>query len=238
MAWQEVFQQIESEEFAASLNIASSRSVFLDFLSDNSAIRSLVELLRKDSENADRVLARIKLLIGLQIDYRYENPHDSALAAYAWALANEAPDLAPLAAEMLTNARQIWWAREVATLILERVPVSTAVTQTAHHSTTPPEFQSETPRVRSDSVDVSQHQLIISFLLSQSDFKVLRQPYTTRPGFQDKTLRIRPHSVSQHQLVAGFFLTQLDFKALRPPSTRIIQERHVKDSILDVNWRH
>lgn len=117
------FFDIESEEFAARVNIASSLSVFIEALSEDPAIINLVEYIRENLFYPLNVLNRIKTLIGIDVDYRYANPHDTALAAYAWAFRIASiPEAASIAAELLVGARQIWWAREIASLILEELP--------------------------------------------------------------------------------------------------------------------
>ena len=178
MTWSEVFQQIESYEFAARINIASSRKIFLLALSTDPAFHKLAEMIREAADSSDRVLKRIKSLTEMQFDYRYENPFDAALAAYAWALAKESiPSHARIAAELLISARQTWWAREVASMILEEVPASVSDAQTENRSIVASGFKSEGIRAIISSGSVCQSFLVSALLLQLNEFRVQKQLY-------------------------------------------------------------
>ena len=62
MSLQMLFQQIESEEFTAKVNIASTRKVFLSALSEEPAFETLLELL-DNQKNVTPILSRIRIHI-------------------------------------------------------------------------------------------------------------------------------------------------------------------------------
>ena len=119
MKIRELFDQIESRAFAVEANLASGASDFIEAVSSNPAFVALSEEEKQNPYVSGVVLQRIQLLANLKVDYRYENPHDAALAAYAWLLFQNAPRLATIAAAILIEARQVWWARHAARYMLE-----------------------------------------------------------------------------------------------------------------------
>ncbi len=124
MAWQELQRKIESEEFTAMLNVASTSKAYLTGLNEQPAFKELTQLLRDSFADVNEVVRRIRALATVEIDPHYENPYDSALAAYVWALAVTRPNIARVAAVAAVSARQTWWGREVATQVLDTIPTS------------------------------------------------------------------------------------------------------------------
>src|SRR3989344_3234302 len=124
MSLQKLLAQIESESFVSSVNVVSTRRAFIEALFQNTDFTNLVKSLRDNADYRTALLARIRELATSQINHRYENPYDTAMATYAWALTQVSPKIARIGAELLTSARQTWWAREIAALILEEIPVS------------------------------------------------------------------------------------------------------------------
>jgi hypothetical protein len=112
--------RIESSAFAASVLVASSKRVFLSALTNNREFVALTRHLSERPDDADRVLARLRDLSVAGIDPKFQNPHDVPLAAYTWAVAAVDRGLGAVAAEVSLGARQTWWAREIATEILEQ----------------------------------------------------------------------------------------------------------------------
>lgn len=129
MPLDEVMNEIESQAFAARVMVASSNKVFFAALSSDTAFRNLASDLETNRGDAGRVLTRLRNLATTQINYRFQNPHDAALAAYAWALEGVDQGLGSVAAELVLSAPQIWWARQVATTILQREHVPLSYTQ-------------------------------------------------------------------------------------------------------------
>ncbi len=113
-----MFSRIESTDFAVHAGLASGASTFVEAISQDPAFIQLSEEARQNPYVPDAICQRIQFLTDYKIDYRYENPHDTALATYAWLLYENAPKIAKVAAVLLTEARQVWWARHVANHIL------------------------------------------------------------------------------------------------------------------------
>lgn len=117
-----IFQPIESDEFAVRLNVASTSNVFRDILFKDSSYQDLIQWLEETTSRDKRIehtLNRILDLARFQIDLRYENPYDAALAAYLLALATISPSYAKFGAEIIIGAQQTWWAKHVARSVLQ-----------------------------------------------------------------------------------------------------------------------
>jgi hypothetical protein len=108
-----LFRDIESPHFSAKVNLASNKNVFYKFLDTDPAVCELIEYARKDKELIKQILSRIEVLSNYSFDIRYENPFDASMAAYGWVLYNSSKDAAKIAAGLLSNAKQIWWTREL-----------------------------------------------------------------------------------------------------------------------------
>jgi|GEM_PF-6871341 len=125
-----LFQMVESAEFEAEVNLASTPRVFWSILSASQAFQELLAYLHEDPSNVIRVMQRAKVLVEIDVDPRFANPYDTALAAYVWALTKEEPPLARIAAEIALTANQTWWAREVAEIVLKPLPTLDNTVQT------------------------------------------------------------------------------------------------------------
>ena len=111
--------QIESPTFAARFCIASGKKVFLAALASDATVNKLAGRLRARPRLIDKVLKRIRELARQQVDTRYENPLDTALAAYLWCLDQVDRGVARIGAEFVLGAPQIWWARELSNVVLQ-----------------------------------------------------------------------------------------------------------------------
>ena len=118
-----LFQAIESDEFAVRLNIAGTSNIFLELLSGDVYYEHFLDWLNQKASQEKRVeavLNRILDLVRLQVNLRYENPYDVALAAYVWALSTVSPGHGRIAAELAVGAPQTWWAEQIAASLLEK----------------------------------------------------------------------------------------------------------------------
>lgn len=127
-------REIESPAFAAHLGFASGKKVFLDALAGDPIVAKLTRSLRARPNAAGKVLRRIKELARQQVDPRYENPLDSAIAVYVWCLDQLDRGIARIGAEFALGATQIWWAREMSNIVLQSELRSTG---TANATITP-----------------------------------------------------------------------------------------------------
>jgi len=108
MTLEDALREITSDDFAARLAIASDLRMFLRIASKQTSVRSV--LAQMDSEeNRRRILKQVLQLLRLDVDYRYENPWDTAIAVLLWILARRTPQLGVLAAQAALEAPQCWW---------------------------------------------------------------------------------------------------------------------------------
>lgn len=115
----ELTAQIQSPEFSAKINLASGRHLLIRILESDEVVLSLIAIIREAPEHALQILSRVEQLSRLHINPRYENPNDTAIATYCWALFQADPDLGRIAATFAASAAGVWWAREIAVFILE-----------------------------------------------------------------------------------------------------------------------
>lgn len=113
----EIFRNIESHDLSAELNMALNLSNFFRIADEQESIQNL-KLLINDLENINIILLRIKDLIEEKVDLRYENPYDTAVTVYTWALFSGHTQAGKIAAEYATSLRQGWWAIKYARDIL------------------------------------------------------------------------------------------------------------------------
>jgi hypothetical protein len=114
---EQLFQTIESHEFAATVNLASDFKTFVRILESEKPVQELAREIQSTKER-EAVWARIRTLVQDQGEEGYEHPWDAALAAYLWLLANTDARLANLAAATIAAAPRCWWARNMAEAIL------------------------------------------------------------------------------------------------------------------------
>lgn len=117
-------REIKSHEFAARLNVVSSMPSFFAAASKEPAVMSLYLGMNQSGEAREEVLGYIQDLSQLEIDRRYENPHDTALAILLWATVFTASDYSHMAADLVDRAPQCWYAKKLARRILLPPPVA------------------------------------------------------------------------------------------------------------------
>lgn len=118
MSIKEVFRKIEGHDFSAQLNLAPNIRNFFRYAEKQECVQQLKQLL-KDTENITATLIRITKLVGEKVDVRYENPYDTAIAIYTWALFIENRTAGKIAAEYATEIKQGWWTPKYAQQILK-----------------------------------------------------------------------------------------------------------------------
>ena len=126
MNWQEDLLHIQSYEFDANLNIVSSMGAFFRAAAQEPTVRSLYTRMLQSGDAREEALGRIHDLSMLEVDRRYESPHDTPLAILLWLMQFAAPDLIALAADLVDRAPQCWYAKKLARRILVPPPVGTA----------------------------------------------------------------------------------------------------------------
>jgi hypothetical protein len=112
--------QIESYEFAALLNIASDFKVFWRAAYREEVTKELIQQLLDSPKNIWLVFKRTVDLSQQEIDPQYENPWDTALAVYLWALSMVNLEVAQTAAGFVINTENGWWAKKFANTLLQK----------------------------------------------------------------------------------------------------------------------
>jgi hypothetical protein len=113
----ELFEYIESLEFASKTNLANNFRMFVRALALDGAQARLFALAQL-GDHAQSILSRVKYLAEVRSDLEYENPGDSALATYLRVLYYASPRLALEAAVLVADAPRLWWADFVSRAIL------------------------------------------------------------------------------------------------------------------------
>ena len=89
------------------------------------AALTLYGTMRTSGEAREEVVGRIHDLSQLEVDRRYENPNDTALAILLWLTNFAAPEFVQMAADLVDRAPQCWYAKKLARRILMPAPVAT-----------------------------------------------------------------------------------------------------------------
>lgn len=110
-------REIESHKFTAYLNAASDLNTFFQAMQIQKASIDLFEEL-DDLENQQFLLNHILDLSERRVDPRYENQWDTPLAVYLWLLNLKDLSLARIAATVVLQVPQCWWAKKIANYIL------------------------------------------------------------------------------------------------------------------------
>jgi hypothetical protein len=118
-----LFEKIESPEFSAQLGIVSGFRSFLDALAATTEAKELVRAMQTP-EASQSVYQRAWSITQRSVDQDFENPWDTALACYLWAL-NEADFLADAIAGLVLECPGCWWSRKLAEQIQSRPRTST-----------------------------------------------------------------------------------------------------------------
>ncbi|HXK11464.1 MAG TPA: hypothetical protein VMT70_17600 [Vicinamibacteria bacterium] len=120
---------IESTTFDAAAGVASD----LDTMIETAAGAPVSELLRAAGGATGQLslMHRILELADRDFDPRYQNPADTAITVYLWALSTVRPSLAEAVATTVLGLRNGWWAPRMARRVLAAdraaAPVSDAV---------------------------------------------------------------------------------------------------------------
>lgn len=115
-----MFDDFESADFAARLNVASDFRTFLIALRESSTVREHL----RELDSMDRCLevyTRLKQLLEEDVDPEYLHPHDTPIAAYLYALSRREPEVAKAAVELVRDTDQLWWADRMATYVAEEI---------------------------------------------------------------------------------------------------------------------
>lgn len=103
--------------------MVSGTRAFYNAVSREPVTRDLFREMSRSGEAREYVLGELENLARLNVDPRYENPHDAALAALLWLAYFTDEKLADIAASAVDVAPQCWYAKKFARAILDPPPV-------------------------------------------------------------------------------------------------------------------
>jgi hypothetical protein len=123
-AIKEAFADVESDQFAARIGVASKFTTLVKGLKEELSIQVLLDL--KTAEEVGLISERLRGLCGKEIDRRYANPWDFAITGYLWILWVKDFELAKAAADMVARTQNLWWGKFLADYLINleanRVP--------------------------------------------------------------------------------------------------------------------
>jgi hypothetical protein len=109
-----IMESIENSQFTAITGIASSFSLFIKIIEKQDIVKELIEEIYESLENRWIILSRISELLNSTIDPNYENPYDTAISVYLWALSLVDLELSQTAAAFILNIENGWWSKKFA----------------------------------------------------------------------------------------------------------------------------
>lgn len=117
MTVKQAFDQVESLDFAAYANIASTFQTFIDALQGQESTQVLLKHLNSTDAYLE-VLHRVLALCNEEHHNEYANPNDVALATYVFVLANKHEGIALAASNNVLKVPQLWWASHMSRQVL------------------------------------------------------------------------------------------------------------------------
>jgi hypothetical protein len=117
-----LFEQIESNTFAARVNIASGFRVFRRAMAEDENINALISYTMQYPNQGQDVYQRLVSLLTAHDNPQYMHRYDSAVAGYLYALSITHPSLAISAAQQVIQTPKLWWALKTAKYLLDILP--------------------------------------------------------------------------------------------------------------------
>ncbi len=118
MTTAEAMETIETPQFCAYVNVASSFKTFLRRVIPHEAVKALIDQ-SSDQSVAKTLLSRILKLLQFEPEEGLEHSWDASIAAYLWILGEKHEEFAKIAAEAIRKGQRLWWAKQVADKVLE-----------------------------------------------------------------------------------------------------------------------
>lgn len=113
MIAQRIWDEIESQFFAATLGVVSTPRAFDEAMLQHSIVSELMANLSSESD-VEAVAKRLQRLLNEPSDVRYCHQHDLAIAVYLRALDICAPEHALAPANLALTQRNLWWGKAMA----------------------------------------------------------------------------------------------------------------------------
>ncbi len=110
----EFYNYIESVDLSNKLNLSSGLTMFVNILNEDKNVKEVKDLLSRDEDLLLDLYRRLFTLTKIIVDYRYENPNDTAIAVYLWILNQVNPKssiLCGLAKNVIGKVENLWWAK-------------------------------------------------------------------------------------------------------------------------------
>ena len=126
MTIQNVLREMESHQFAIKLGVVSGLRPLLAAAASEPSVITLKEEIESSGSAYEEVLNEIRDLAALEPDQRYENPNDTALAILLWMTSLTIPDFTMMAATLVDQAPQCWYAKKLARALLVPPQIATA----------------------------------------------------------------------------------------------------------------
>ena len=117
---QPIFERLESHEFSAEINVCSDLLSIEKAIFSNDAVIDLKRQCKIDPLITAEVIERIRLLVNMSPDPRYESPWDIAISTYLLILSFTNSPATFLAASIVQNAAQLWWAERITNRLLTK----------------------------------------------------------------------------------------------------------------------
>jgi hypothetical protein len=127
--WKNAIAEITSHEFDVRLNVVSGLRSFIRAALGEKSVDVLYRAMLTSPSARDAVLEQLQSLSRLEIDRRYENPNDTALAVFLLLTLIVDTDLAMIAADLVDRAPQCWYAQKIARKILTPTAIASDNTQ-------------------------------------------------------------------------------------------------------------
>ncbi len=124
----EIFEKVESSEFAAYLGVASGFTILKMGLEDSQLLQQLISEIQIAPGKKSQVFQRLLSLLPANPHSDYAHPFDAAVTGYLYALSEADSALAYHASERVLKASQFWWARRFAAHIQETLQTARRVT--------------------------------------------------------------------------------------------------------------
>lgn len=107
-----LFGEVESNDFACDVLVCSGLNVFVNVAGNNLAFCKLAAAVDQYEGASETILERINQLLKRDIDLRYRNPYDAALAAYALLLLNSSVNVQMR--RLISTGQNLFWAKRIA----------------------------------------------------------------------------------------------------------------------------
>ena len=104
---------VEGLDTFVAANLAQGVDSFVTLALEIPVVRNLIERVRRDPQEAKRVLQRLLTIANYRTDSRYANPNDVAISVYGIVLSAADTDIFTITAGVIANAPNCWWAPRV-----------------------------------------------------------------------------------------------------------------------------